>query len=128
MRTASHKNRAATGKYHKLYSHLSSLEEQDWPTSFGKIEAIVGFNLPKSAYIHRAWWANEAGETGHTQSLAWREAGWETAEVDMKAQSLIFRRIRRLAAPKDRLSEILPVRSVGSWPEGLSLRRESVEG
>ena len=121
-----HQGRAATSKYHKLYSHLCNLSKQEWPTSFRKVEAIVGFGLPKSAYIHRAWWANETSEASHTHSLAWRAAGWKTAEVDMKAQSLLFRRIRKLAAPKDRLSEILPVRSVGSWPEGLSLRREDI--
>ena len=121
-----YQDRAATSKYHKLYSHLCNLAEQEWPTSFRKVEAIVGFGLPKSAYIHRAWWANEMGETSYTHSLAWRAAGWKTAEVDMKAQSLLFRRIRKLAAPKDRLSEILPVRSVGAWPEGLSLRREDI--
>ena len=44
----------------------------------------------------------------------------------MKFQFLLFRRIRELIAPKDRLSEILPVHSAGAWPKGLSLRREGI--
>jgi len=120
------KDRAAAGKYHKLHTYLCSLAQQEWHTSFRNIEGIVGFGLPESAYRHRAWWANEMGKTSHTHSLAWREAGWETAEVDMRAQSLLFRRIRQSTARKDLLSQILPVRSVGAWPERLSLRREDI--
>ena len=122
-----YQDKAVRGKYHKLYLHLSSLAEEEWPASFRKVEAIIGFGLPRSAYRHRAWWANETSEASHTHSLAWRAAGWETAEVDMGAQSLLFRRMRQKPDLKDRLSEILPVRSVGKWPEGLSLRRESTE-
>ena len=119
-------DRAATGKYRKLYSYLYSLAGQQWTTSFSEVEAIVGFRLPPSARKHRAWWANERGGTSHTHSLAWSAAGWEAVEVDMKAQSLLFRRIRQQAGKRDELSEILPVRSVGSWPKGLSLRREDI--
>ena len=32
----------------------------------------------------------------------------------------------KASTPNDWLSEILPVRSVGVWPEGLSLRREDI--
>ena len=117
---------AATGKYRKLYLYLDGLAEQEWTTSFSEIEAIVGFKLPSSARKHRAWWANESGETSHTHSRAWSAAGWKTVGVDMKAQSLLFRRLRRSDARKDRLSDILPVHSAGAWPEGLSLRREEI--
>ena len=119
-------DRATTGKYRKLYLHLCDLAEQEWTTSFSKVEAIIGFSLPPSARKHRAWWANERGDTSHTHSLAWSAAGWETVKVDMKAQSLLFRRMRQSNARKDRLSEILPVHSAGTWPEGLSLRREDI--
>lgn len=121
-----HHNKAATGKYHKLYSHLCSLTGQEWPTSFRKVEAIIGFGLPPSAYRHRAWWANEKGDTSHTHALAWGAAGWETAEVDMKTESLVFRRERKASTREDRLSELLPVHSAGVWPNDLNLRRESI--
>ena len=119
-------DRAATGKYRKLYSYLYSLAEQEWITSFSEVEAVVGFKLPPSARKHRAWWANERGDISHTHCLAWSAAGWETVKVDMKAQSLLFRRIRQSTVRKDRLSEILPVHSAGAWPEGLNLRREEI--
>ena len=121
-----YQDKAAKGKYHKLYSHLCNLAEQELPTSFGKIEAIVGFELPRSAYIHRAWWANERSLSSHTHALAWTAAGWETAKVDMKTKSLLFWRKRQQKSNKDRLFEILPVHSAGAWPKGLSLRRESI--
>ncbi len=121
-----YQDKAANGKYQRLYLYLRNLEEMEWPTSFRKIKAIVGFGLPESAYRHRAWWANEIGETSHTHSLAWREAGWETTEVDMKAQSVLFRRIRQASTRKDKLSEILPVRSYGAPAEGHSLRRKDI--
>ena len=45
----------------------------------------------------------------------------------MDAETLLLRR-RKLteAAPKVNLDEVWPVWSVGTWPEGLSLRREDI--
>ena len=53
--------------------------------------------------------------------------GWETAEVDMDAETLLLRQ-RRAPVASSRLSldEILPVHSAGGWPEDLSLRREDI--
>lgn len=118
---------AARGKYRRLYTHLCGLTAQEWRTSFGEIESIVGFDLPPSARLHRPWWANQSSGNGHSQALAWSVAGWETADVDMDAETLLLRR-RKLteAAPKVNLDEVWPVWSVGTWPEGLSLRREDI--
>ena len=123
-----YEDKAANGKYHKLYSHLCSLTDREWTTSFQNIEAIVGFELPESAHKHRAWWANQTNIDSHTHALAWRAAGWETAKVDMKTKSLLFRRRRERKANKDRLFAILPVHSAGAWPKGLSFMRESIYG
>lgn len=49
---------------------------------FGEIEAIMDFELPASARLHRPWWSNQTGGSGHSQAFAWGAAGWETAEVD----------------------------------------------
>ncbi len=82
---------AKRGKYAPLYNHLSKLGVSEWRTSFEAIELILGFPLPDSARIHRPWWANQQ-YSGHSQSMAWSAAGWETAGVDMVAETLTFRR------------------------------------
>ena len=116
------KQKAAEGKY-QVYSHLSGLQSKEWRTSFREIESILGFSLPASARRYNAWWANET-IVQHSQCLAWTAAGWETADVDMNAETLSFRRLKSSKTPL--LDEIWPVRSVGMWPEGLSLRREDM--
>ena len=76
-------------KYRKLYAHLVSLSSQEWKASFADIEVIIGDNLPASAWNYQAWWANDVT---HSQGAAWLAAGWETAQVNMDAETLLFRR------------------------------------
>ena len=118
---------AVRGKYQRLYTHLLVQQAQEWRTSFSEIESIIGFELPASARIHRPWWANQSGASGHSQALAWNIAGWDTAEVDMDSETLTFRRRRRPEADsRPSLDEIWPVHATAKWPEGLSLRREDL--
>ena len=117
---------AARSKYQRLYTHLCGLTAQEWRTSFSEIEAIMGFELPPSARFHRPWWSNQAGGNGHSQALAWSAAGWETAEVDMDAETLLFRRRPVEATHRPALDEAWPVHPTAVWPEGLSLRREDL--
>ena len=76
----------AGGKYWKLNKYLSDLKVAEWHTSFSELEDILGFSLPDSAYMYRPWWANAS----HSQSLAWTMTGWETRDVNMEAETLIF--------------------------------------
>ena len=114
------------GKYQRLYSYLHSLQAQEWSTSFGEIEAVVGFQLPPSARLHRPWWGNQKRSNGHSHALAWSVAGWETAEVDMDAETLLFRRRHPEPEARPSLDEAWPVHPTAVWPEGLSLRREDL--
>ncbi len=118
---AEQKNRetASWSMYQGLYRHLCGLGVDEWRTSFGEIESILGFELPASARLHRPWWANQSDGNGHSQALAWGVAGWETAEIDMEAETLTLRRKRTL-------DETWPVHDSGGWPDGLSLRREDM--
>ena len=79
-------------KYRKLYAHLCGLTDREWRASFSDIEAVIGDNLPPSARRHRAWWSNHSGDNILRQARAWISAGWETADVDMDAETLLFRR------------------------------------
>ena len=88
---------AKRGKYAPLHDFLVErflLQSRDraWRTTFSEIEQILGFKLPKSARIHRPWWANQAQAGGHSHALAWEMAGWRTAEVDLSNETLVFRR------------------------------------
>lgn len=117
---------AARGKYQRLYIYLGGLTKQEWRTTFREIESVTGFPLPPSARRHRPWWANQSRGSGHSQALAWGAAGWETAEVDMDAETLLLRRKREAVAQTFNLDEVLPVHTAGGWPEDLSLRREDI--
>ena len=57
---------------------------------FAEVESVLGFRLPNSAFRHRPWWANET--KGHVHAQAWLEAGYETAQVNMEAKKLVFRK------------------------------------
>ena len=79
------------GKYAPLFEHLRELDGEQWATSFEEVETIVGFQLPKSARRHAAWWANDQ-RGGHSHARAWQAAGWRTSQVNLQAQTLVFER------------------------------------
>ena len=116
-----HRQMAAMGKYQRLYSHLCNLPDREWRASFADIEVVLGFDLPESARLHRPWWSNQSD--GHSQTVAWTAAGWETAEVDLLGESLLFRRRQASLIHRPPLDEVWPVHSAGGWPERLSLDR-----
>ena len=121
-----HREMVLRGKYQRLYQYLSSLQAQEWRTSFSEVEAVIGFELPPSARLHRPWWGNQRGDSGHSHALSWSVAGWETAEVDMDGETLLFRRTNPRPAPRLSLDEAWPVHPTAVWPESLSLRREDL--
>lgn len=126
-RDRNYREMAIRGKYQRLYTFLSRLQAEEWRASFSEIESILGFSLPVSARLHRPWWANQSGGSGHSQALAWGVAGWETAEVDMTAETLLLRRRQRAETMRPRtLAAVWPVHRAGAWPQGLSLRRENL--
>ena len=127
---------AARGKYASLYRHLlSAYPESEWRTTFGEIEAILGFRLPDSARLHRPWWSNSRKGNDHSHSLAWQAAGWRTREVDIETETLVFVQHRGDVqtpagkAPRRRrfsIDEILPPHDPGPWPEGFTVSREQL--
>ena len=126
-RDRKYREMAIRGKYQRLYAYLCRLRAEEWRTTFSEIESILGFPLPVSARLHRPWWANQSGGSGHSQALAWSVAGWETAEVDMHAETLLLRRRQSAATIRPRtLDAVWPVHRAGAWPQGLSLRREDI--
>ena len=126
-RDPKYRERVVRGKYHRLYMYLSGLQAGDWRASFSEIELLLGFDLPASARRHRPWWANQGSGGGHSHARAWVVAGWETAEVDMGSETLLFRRRERpQTAGIQSLDEVWPAHPTAVWPKGASLRREDM--
>ena len=78
-------------KYEPLRGFLRAQSRARIVMSFAEVERVLGFRLPASARDHQAWWANES--SSHVQARAWMNAGYETAEVDLGAKRLVFKRL-----------------------------------
>lgn len=76
-------------KYEPLLRFLQSRSDSSSiRLSFGEIDEILGFRLPRSARDHQAWWSNT--RQGHSHAAAWLDAGWRTGSLDLKSQSVSF--------------------------------------
>jgi hypothetical protein len=85
-----------SSKYDPLRTHLEAQTISEIPMRFKDIEALIGEPLPPSAFKHRPWWSNNPSNSVIT--YAWLRAGFETCQVDMGSQKLVFRRIRSAAS------------------------------
>ena len=98
------------GKYAPLHRHLSNLEGREWSTTFHEIERILGATLPPSARTYREWWS--PNDRTHPQALAWMAAGWEPVNVNLRAETVVFKRTRP-SAPRGNTPDIRPSRAIG---------------
>jgi hypothetical protein len=94
------------GKYEKLGAFLQKQRTRQVPLTFGEIEKITGVKLPPKAQHHRAWWSNNAGNNVMTR--VWLNAGFESAQVDMEARKLVFRRVVKASAAGGGFAEAAP--------------------
>lgn len=83
------------GVYDPLKQHLKALPSDIWDTNFSEIERIIARPLPRSAREYRPWWANQR-DSNHSQSKAWREAGWEVRDIDLAHHTVRFERKRSM--------------------------------
>jgi hypothetical protein len=81
------------GKYEPLGQFLRKQRRQEVPLTFREIETITGVKLPPKAQHHRAWWSNNPDNNVMTK--VWLEAGFESAQVDIEARKLVFRRVAK---------------------------------
>ena len=77
-------------KYDALTNHLQHQKTGHYPINFNEIERIVDAKLPASAYKYPAWWSNNP--SNNVMTGAWLRAGWESSNVDIPGQKLVFRR------------------------------------
>src|SRR3954447_18973642 len=81
------------GKYENLGAFLQKQRVREVPLTFREIEKVTGVKLPPKAQHHRAWWSNNA--SNNVMTRVWLDAGFESAQVDMEARKLVFRRVAK---------------------------------
>jgi hypothetical protein len=81
------------GKYENLGAFLQKHRTREIPLTFREIEKITGVKLPPKAQHHRAWWSNNP--SNNVMTKVWLQAGYESAQVDMSARKLVFRRVTK---------------------------------
>ena len=79
------------GKYENLGAFLQKQRAREVPLTFREIKKITGAKLPPKAQHHRAWWSNNP--SNNVMTRVWLDAGFESAQVDMAARKLVFRRV-----------------------------------
>jgi hypothetical protein len=80
-------------KYLPIFLWLSGLKVKSIAVTFSKLEETLGFELPNSARTHRAWWGNERIPHRHTCCRAWLDAGFETRDVNLGLETLVFHKV-----------------------------------
>jgi hypothetical protein len=78
-----------TGKYRDLWLTLRNRDDDEWATTFSEIEDVLGFSLPKSARKYLPAWY---GAKGSAVARAITDAGWRASSVNIKDETLVFRR------------------------------------
>jgi hypothetical protein len=73
-------------KYGPLHAYLQAVTEDHLTLGFTEIEALIGAALPRGAR-GRQWWENARSQP---QARAWWQAGWQTWDVDLRAQRVTF--------------------------------------
>lgn len=79
-------------KYEPLTAKLKELPYRQWRTTFKDLERTLGFRLPQAARSYRAWWSNNP--SNNVMTKAWLKAGWQTEQVDMAGETLVFKKVK----------------------------------
>ena len=74
-------------KYLPLTEYLMADGRETITMTFAQLAKLVG-PLPKSAYVHRAWWGNHEG---NSQAKGWMQARY-LADPNPAHRSVTFRR------------------------------------
>ena len=74
-------------KYIALTAYLEKCGQDVVKMSFNDIERVLGDKLPKSAYVHTAFWANTES---HSFAFGWRNAGYLSRNLNLEKQTIEF--------------------------------------
>lgn len=76
-----HRPAVMRGKYSPLTEYLVTAGKDRIILSFQELQAVLGFELPKSARKYRPWWANQKAPHMSSQSKSWQGAGFVVDSV-----------------------------------------------
>jgi len=91
------------GKYDALYHFLEGIQPdvRERTLTFDEVERILGFKLPRSAYVYRQWWANPTSPQQHPHAQSWLAAGWMVDTLDQQDKWVRFRRGKRRQSERE---------------------------
>ena len=92
MFVETHTFHSKSHKYEPLTEFLRRQPGAVVRMSFDEIERVIGAKLPPSATHHRGWWSNNP--QNNVMTKAWKDAGFESEDVDMNTRRVAFRRVR----------------------------------
>ena len=78
-------------KYTPLGDFLAHQVKTELRLGFDEVEKILGAPLPRSAYEHQAWGANNP--EGHSHCRSWHDAGWRTEGLSLTGRSIVFTKV-----------------------------------
>jgi len=74
-------------KYDPIEVYLANCDEDKIELTFEEIENMIDDTLPRSAFEHSAWWANDGT---HSQGRAWINAGYRVDSFDQQRGVVTF--------------------------------------
>lgn len=77
------------GRYEPLRNFLDDMIGDHAEVTFAQLEAVLGVSLPASKR-YPAWWSNNPSNNPMTK--VWLAAGFQTEQVDVNGERLVFRR------------------------------------
>lgn len=83
---------AGQGRYARLADWLMKRPgtETTVTLTFDEVEGLIQSPLPRSAFAHRSWWANDS--VSHPQSVNWLDVGWRVANLNLTNRVVTFSR------------------------------------
>jgi hypothetical protein len=113
------RNYSALGRWLDLHGY------PEVTLTFGRVEQIIGCDLPASARRYRSWWGND---TTHSHANSWLSKGFFAVSVSIRDESVTFRWSRRLMRLSSENAFIEMLRAFGSpiaQPFPIALARQS---
>ena len=126
---------ASRDGYSSLSGHLLSVRPApEWQTTFGELEAILGYRPPDSARMHRPLWSRTKIGSGRDRSLFRPEAAWTARDADIDLEAHIFaysagthERLGNAGGQRRfNLDRDFPPWDPGPWPEGFTVSRDQI--
>jgi hypothetical protein len=101
----------AMTKYTPLRDFLDHQVKREIRLGFAEVEKILGAPLPRSAFEHQAWWANNP--EGHSHCRSWHDAGWRTEGLSLTGRSIVFTKVSKSSTATPTLSAA--IRPLDPW-------------